>query len=62
MWLEYCLFAVGCLGEFGHEWVRNVYEEALSRVGGHLRRGREIWAAYRDLEMIIMAQSVSGLL
>ncbi|XP_071037200.1 squamous cell carcinoma antigen recognized by T-cells 3 [Parasteatoda tepidariorum] len=54
LWLEYCLYSIGNIGEEwdvdGLEVTRTAFEDAITAVGIHVTQGCLIWEAYRQFE------------
>ena len=49
VWAEFCAFAIG---SGNVERTRGVFDRALDAVRLHVTRGREIWEAYREFEVL----------
>ena len=47
--MEFCAFAVG---SGNVNFTRNIFDRALEAVRLHVTRGREIWEAYREFEVL----------
>ncbi|XP_065900977.1 squamous cell carcinoma antigen recognized by T-cells 3-like [Dysidea avara] len=56
VWVLYCQFAVDKMEVFeeGVEFVRGVFERAVTACGQHVTKGSVIWDAYREFEAAVL--------
>lgn len=56
IWLNYCKFVMQRMkeGQCTIDGVRKIFERAITAVGLHVRRGGDVWDAYREFESTVL--------